>query len=974
MDHTIVEVRIERDRDVSLAAQRARLLASLAGLPSGRRNSFGRAVSEIARNALVHAGGGKVELRVGEQRHQQVIEAVVRDRGPGIDELEKLLTEPPSDTGEPDSGIGRAQLAVDHFSISSNTEHGTVVRLGQSFSSGRPLDESIVSDWATVLSAKSTQEALVTSLQRVVELSSELAVVQRQGMDLQQELERLQSVTESDSLASLVASKTDNAVMVFDTDHTIEWVNPSFARITGYEAEEVVGRKTEDVLYGPETETTAVRQIEKAVETGRGLSREVLHYRKGGRAYWASGSITPVVDDQDRLVRCIAIFHDVTRRRQAQEALQKAKEAAEAASRAKSEFLANMSHEIRTPMNAIIGMTELTLCTDLSPEQHEYLSTVKESAESLLGLLNDILDLSKIEAGKMEITSVEFDLNKLVSQAMRALAVRADQKGLELAWHLPPSVPQWVVGDPARLRQVVINLVGNALKFTEAGEVILRIDPQWETDAELSLHFSVSDTGIGIPADRLDGIFEAFRQGDSSTTRHFGGSGLGLTISSQLVEMMDGQMWVQSHEGQGSTFHFTVKFAVSTESVSETGANDDETLAGRSVLVVDDNAANRRIIEECLKDWGMQATGVESASSALDELKRMAAADEPFDLLVSDACMPEMDGFQLIERVRQAMRTSLPTVLMLSSADLLEEANRCRQLGIAAYLTKPVAPSDLKEAILCGLGQRESVAAARAGPEARYEGIPQLRVLVADDNRANRSLATQIVRKRGHQVTAVDSGQAALEALERDAFDVVLMDVQMPEMDGFAATAAIRERERKTGGHLPVIAMTAFAMKGDRERCLAAGMDAYIAKPVATEELQAVVESLGAASVFREVALGEPVSGRERFTFDAALARLKGDVELLKEQMDFFQQAAPGLLGDLRKTIVEGDGKALEFVAHRLKGLVAGFDAAAAVEAAHKLEEMGRDGDLAEAGTTLDQLETRVEELRRALEEFVAAN
>ena len=446
-----------------------------------------------------------------------------------------------------------------------------MIRLGQPLPAAVPLGEEVLADWATILSSKSTEDALITSFQRVLELNSELSFAQRQGVQLRQELENLRSLSESQTLLTLVASKTDSAVMILDQDHVIQWVNDGFLRLTGYESSEVIGRRPDEILYGPQTDPLTVREIEEAFRSGRAVIRELLHYRKDGRTYWASGNLTPVFDEEGRLTHCIGIYTDVTKRHQTHEALEQAKEAAEAASMAKSEFLANMSHEIRTPMNAIMGMTELTLCTELTDDQREYLTTVKKSAESLLSLINDILDFSKIEAGKMELDWIDFNLADLLRDTLKALAVRAGRKGLELAWHLPSTVPERLIGDPARLRQVLVNLVGNAIKFTQQGEVVVRVEPEWQTETEAALQFAVCDTGIGIPADRLQFIFEAFRQADSSTTRRFGGTGLGLTISSQLVELMGGQIWVESESGKGSTFRFSARFGLQPAAAPSAG-------------------------------------------------------------------------------------------------------------------------------------------------------------------------------------------------------------------------------------------------------------------------------------------------------------------------------------------------------------------------------------------------------------------
>jgi two-component system sensor histidine kinase/response regulator len=968
----VAEFAIECDRDVSLSAGRARLVGLLAGLASKRSAKFAKAVGEVARNALMHAGGGRIEFRVSEEDGRHFVEAAVCDAGPGIAFQEHFAPETTATTGSADSGLIRARQAVDRFLVTSSPESGTVVRLGQSLPAAVPLDGNVLADWATVLSTKSSQQALVASFQRLLEVNRELSSAQRHGMRLEEELISLKSADQQQSLLSLVASKTDSAVVILDQEGVIEWVNDGFVRMTGYELAEVAGRRPGDVLHGPATDPGTVEEIDEAVRNRHGLTWEILHYRKDGRRYWASGSLTPVFDEQGTQARSIAVYTDMTKRRQAQEALEQAKEAAETASRAKSEFLANMSHEIRTPMNAIIGMTELALCTDLTPEQHEYLTMARESAESLLRLLNDILDLSKIEAGKMEIDAVDFNLSDLVAETMKALAVRASQKGIELACHIPSAVPSHLVGDPARLRQVLINLVGNAIKFTGQGEVVARVEPEWQTEDEVALHFSVQDTGIGISADRLQQIFEPFRQGDSSTTRRFGGTGLGLTISAQLIDLMHGKIWVQSKLGKGSTFHFSLRLKLQAQPPASPAPVDAGKLAGTKVLVVDDNATNRLILKEYLLSWGMQPTLAENAERAMTELRNAAAKGRPFRLVLSDAVMPGTDGFGLARKIRQDPALAVATIMMLSSADRPGALARCRQLGVAAYLTKPVSPCELQNAILDARGTKPGKRPCPIPPEEVAASPRVLRVLVADDNEANRFLATTILEKRGHHVLAVGSGQEALLAIETDRFDVAVMDIQMPEMDGFAATAAVRESERRTGHHLPIVAMTAYAMKGDRERCLAAGMDAYLAKPIRARELQAIVASLGSASLGDRAAATLPAASGASSGFARALARLEGDVGLLKAQMGFLLQDVPALLDRLRSAIAEREGRALELAAHRLAGLVGNFDAEEAVQCARSLESMGGEQDFAEAETACRELDLHLAGLREAVEEFLA--
>ncbi len=574
-----------------------------------------------------------------------------------------------------------------------------------------------------------------------------------------------------------------------------------------------------------------------------------------GRKRWILTTKVPYREEDGSIIGVIGISCDISAQKQIEAEMVNARIQAEAASQAKSVFLANMSHEIRTPLNGVIGMTELALDTGLTPEQREYLETVKISAESLLNVINDILDFSKIEAGKVELELIDFDVRECIETTLRTLVLRAEEKGLELLCDIAPELPTIIRSDFTRLRQVLFNLVGNAIKFTSEGQVVLAVEVEREDGGDRILHFTVSDTGIGIPKEKQALIFDAFAQADASTTREFGGTGLGLTITSRLIEMMDGKIWVESEPGTGSEFHFTVRVGVGGTPASQTQAGlPDGQLRGARVLVVDDNQTNRRILERLLIRWGMHAVCVESGQKALDELNSALASGNAYQLILTDMHMPNMDGFTLVEQIRETPSLATATIMMLSSAGSRGDMARCHQLGLSASLTKPVRQNELRDAIIRALDRRglHSGASRVAAPPVERRAVAPdtaLEVLVAEDNAINQRLAARLLQKRGHRVTVVGNGQAAVDLLERSSFDLVLMDVQMPLLDGIAATMLIREREKGTGAHHQIVALTAYAVKGDQDRCIAAGMDGYLAKPIRPEELDALLQTCVARRV-----------------------------------------------------------------------------------------------------------------------------
>jgi PAS domain S-box-containing protein len=755
-----------------------------------------------------------------------------------------------------------------------------------------------------------------------------------------------------------------------DLQGRFTFANQLFCQTVGQTLEFLKGKTDYDLFPAPLAEK--YRRDDRTVVEGRLTLNEVEeHCKPDGEKIYVQVLKTPVYDSRGEVIGSQGIFWDVTARKLAEEALRSAKEAAEAASRAKSEFLANVSHEIRTPMNGIIGMTELALDTQLSQEQREYLQMVKASADALLNVINDILDYSKIEAGKLDLDSVPFNLRDNLGDTMRTLALRAHKKGLELACHVLPNVPDGLVGDSNRLRQVIVNLIGNSIKFTDQGEVIVSVRqaaggewgaPNGEHEDPKTprclLHFAVTDTGIGIAPDKLEAIFAPFVQADGSTTRKYGGTGLGLAISSRLVKLMGGRVWVESQPGKGSAFHFTARFGLHDQPPAPRMRPAE--LQGVSVLVVDDNATNRRILEEMLGNWHMRPTAVAGGADALAELSRAAASGRPYQLVLLDALMPGMDGFMLAQEIKRRPDIANTTLLMLSSAE--GSSTRARDLPIAACVMKPVKQSDLFDAVVTCLGvalRREDApgqTAAGTGGQAR-----RLRVLLAEDNAVNQKLMVRLLEKQGHRVTLAADGREALAALERESFDVALMDVQMPEIDGFEATAAIRRGEQVTGRHLPIIAMTAHAMKGDRERCLKAGMDAYVAKPIQASELFGVLEQAvppPAAAGQEQAATAEPCL----VDWERALRNLGGDRELMRELATIFLDTYPQWLAKIREAVFGRDAPAVRRLAHTLKGSVGQLGAAAAAKAASRLEAMGEKGDLVGAGEAFAVLE---DELRR---------
>jgi two-component system, sensor histidine kinase and response regulator len=641
-----------------------------------------------------------------------------------------------------------------------------------------------------------------------------------------------------------------------DADGIITFANEKLTSVSKYKTEELLGRNHRIVNSGHHPKEF-FKDLWDTITSGKTWRGEIKNRAKDGSIYWVDSTIVPFCDKAGKPFQYIAIRKDITALKRIEEELRAAKDVAERASKAKSEFLANMSHEIRTPLNGIMGMTDLALDTELNAEQREYLETVKSSSDALLTVINDILDFSKIEAGKMELEQAEFDLRETVESTLRTLSVRANEKKLELLCDIANDVPLAVRGDAVRLRQVIMNLTGNAIKFTDHGEVIVKVTREADEGGEVTLHFVVCDTGVGILQSKVEEIFKPFSQADSSTTRKYGGTGLGLTISARLVRMMGGKIWVESEVGVGSKFHFTVRAGecANVENHPVCGGIP-ERLRGLRVLVVDDNETNRRILTAMLGNWCMEPICAESAEQALALLDAAKEGGEAFALIVTDAHMPEMDGFELVERIRQRPGSASPAIVMLTSAGGRGDFERCERLKIAAYLLKPIRQVELKSAVMRVMDEHEKTnAEAASAPEATKaaagEAPERLRILVAEDNAVNQRLIVRLLEKRGHRVTMANNGREAVEAMEAGEFDLVFMDVQMPEMDGFEATAKIRGTETGSRVHRTIIALTAHAMKGDREKCLAGGMDDYLTKPIQVRELEEVLVRHGAKAAVR---------------------------------------------------------------------------------------------------------------------------
>jgi len=772
---------------------------------------------------------------------------------------------------------------------------------------------------------------------------------------------------DTEELYRQILDAITDLVLVKREQSRIFWANRAFREYYGMSNEEL--RDMIDAAFNePDYTQQYVKDDAYVWTTGQTLNiPEEPVTRHDGEVRRFHTVKSAIFNAQGETVLTVGVSRDITERKRWEEELQKARRVAEEASLAKSQFLANMSHEIRTPMNAILGMTDLALDTPLNAEQREYLGMVKTSAESLLRLLDDILDFSKVEAGRLDLECKPFPVRDALEDTVRTLAERANRKTLELACHISAEVPNRLVGDLGRLRQIVVNLLGNAIKFTNQGEVVLHVEPEGVENGKVSLHFTVKDTGIGIAQERQADIFEAFTQADSSITRRYGGSGLGLAISARLVQMLGGRIWLESREDAGTTIHFTAAFEVDENATSR--LPDRKEVEGHHVLVVDDNETHRTILTEILTSWGMRAAQASGGKPALEKLERSRQTGKGFDLVLLDAGMPEMDGFALATEIRSKKDYQGVQLMMLSSSSGADERARCREIGVSAYLTKPVKQSELLDAILSVMRHNAPADDALANGAAAANSGPRMRLLLAEDNVVNRFLAVRILQKQGHEVETVSNGREAVARANSGEWDVILMDVQMPEMDGLQATREIRQRERASGRHVPIIAMTAHVMKGDRERCLEAGMDDYLAKPLRADGLLATIDKFARPHPTPDVPVvpGKP-PGEECFDRDAVLRTVGGDVELLRELSAAFFRLAPAMISELDDLVDRRDGMAIANSAHALKGCLGNLGAGVAYRLAGDLEAAGRAADFDRAQRCHIALQEEVARFMEALD------
>ncbi len=806
-------------------------------------------------------------------------------------------------------------------------------------------------------------------------------VIQGVARDVTERKRAEEKLKSSEEMYRTLVKTSPDAVIVTDLEGKITYVSQRAVELHGYSHPEELLGKSAFELIAPEDRERAGKKLEETLREEVVRDLEYTFLTKEGTRFVAELNAALIKDADGNPSAFIATTKDITERKRAEQVLKRAKEQAEEANRLKSEFLANMSHEIRTPMNAVIGMTDITLETQLTGEQRDYLTTVKQSARALLELLNDILDLSKIEADKVEFETIDFDLRVAVEGVADTLARRASDKGLELACMIHHQVPSLLRGDPGRLRQVLMNLVGNAIKFTEKGEVVIGVELEEETEDAASLVFSVTDTGMGIPNGQLKKIFESFTQADGSTTRKYGGTGLGLSICRRLVELMGGRIGVESEPGQGSRFWFRVSIQKQKDLEEEAPLVPPD-VRGMRMLVVDDSRTNRTILAKMLGSFGCSAETAESGDVAIRALKRAAHQEKLFDLVFLDMQMPGMDGEETLRAIKDDPEIKNVTVVVLTSLGVRGDVARLEALGCAGYLLKPIKQSQLFDTIITVLSRKETAhAGKRSGMVTRHTVAEQRRrrtsILLAEDNPMNQKLAVALLKRAGYSVDAVENGKLAADAINRKSYDLVLMDVQMPQMDGFEATRVIRER-KDDRRNTPIVAMTAHAMKGDRDRCLGVGMNDYISKPIEPQELLGAVKRWAASEDQDETAEEQLQVKNDDAADDTTINlektlndRFDGDRHFFGEMLREFLDYAPNQLETLDQALTKGDATLVERKAHSLKGAAGNLGASRMAELSLNLELAGRTGDLSGAITTVDMLRAELKRMEERVTQWM---